>query len=74
MSEEYLVKTAKTIKEARGLVKEGFEYVCEMEDVEIFRKRKKRVQKRGGLLKWCGGRDLNPRRPTPEDLKSSPLS
>jgi len=23
---------------------------------------------------WCGGRDLNPRRPTPEDLKSSPLS
>jgi len=22
----------------------------------------------------CGGRDLNPRRPTPEDLKSSPLS
>ena len=23
---------------------------------------------------WCGGWDLNPRRPTPEDLKSSPLS
>jgi len=22
----------------------------------------------------CGGWDLNPRRPTPEDLKSSPLS
>jgi len=20
---------------------------------------------------WCGGRDLNPRRPTPEDLKSA---
>ena len=23
---------------------------------------------------WCGGWDLNPRRPEPEDLKSSPLS
>ena len=23
---------------------------------------------------WCGGWDLNPRRPAPEDLKSSPLS
>jgi hypothetical protein len=23
---------------------------------------------------WCGGWDLNPRRPSPEDLKSSPLS
>ena len=25
-------------------------------------------------ISWCGGWDLNPRRPTPEDLKSSPLS
>jgi len=23
---------------------------------------------------WCGGWDLNPRRPEPKDLKSSPLS
>jgi post-segregation antitoxin (ccd killing protein) len=23
---------------------------------------------------WCGGWDSNPRRPSPEDLKSSPLS
>ena len=26
------------------------------------------------LVNWCGGWDLNPRRPSPEDLKSSPLS
>jgi hypothetical protein len=32
--------------------------------------------KRGCFSKsgWCGGWDLNPRRPSPEDLKSSPLS
>ena len=26
-----------------------------------------------GWGKWCGGRDLNPRRPTPADLESAPL-
>ena len=26
------------------------------------------------ISKWCRGWDLNPRRPSPEDLKSSPLS
>jgi len=27
-----------------------------------------------GVNQRCGGWDLNPRRPTPEDLKSSPMS
>jgi len=31
---------AKTVKEACELVEAGFEYVCEMDDVKIFRKRK----------------------------------
>ena len=25
------------------------------------------------LIKWCGGWDLNPRRPSPADLKSAPF-
>jgi hypothetical protein len=33
-------KVAKTVKDACELVEAGFEYVCEMDDVKIFRKRK----------------------------------
>jgi hypothetical protein len=33
-------KVAKTVKEACQLVETGFEYVCEMDDVKIFRKLK----------------------------------
>jgi len=39
--DEYHVRTAKTIEEACNLVEAGFEYVTEMEDVKLFRKRKK---------------------------------
>lgn len=39
-SDDYHVKTAKTVKEACELVKVGFEYVTEMENCRIFRKRK----------------------------------
>ena len=38
--EEYISKVAKTINEARKLVESGFEYVCEIEDAKLFRKRK----------------------------------
>ncbi len=38
--DEYNVKVARTAKEAVKLIEQGFEYVCEMEDVKIFRKRK----------------------------------
>ena len=38
--EEYVCKIAKTVKEASQLVESGFEYVTEMDDVKIFRKRK----------------------------------
>jgi integrase len=37
---QYICKTAKTVEEARKLIEQGFEYVCEMEGVKIFRKRK----------------------------------
>ena len=39
-SDDYHVKTAKTVKEACELVKVWFEYVTEMDDYKIFRKRK----------------------------------
>jgi len=38
--EEYTSKVAKTINEARMLVEAGFEYVCDIEDIKLFRKRK----------------------------------
>jgi len=38
--EEYVSKVPSTIGEARQLVEAGFEYVCDVEDVKLFRKRK----------------------------------
>jgi hypothetical protein len=39
-SEEYICKVAKTIEEATELIEAGFEYVTEMDDVKLFKKRK----------------------------------
>lgn len=39
-SDEYHSATAKNVEEARKLIEEGFEYVCEMDDLQLFRKRK----------------------------------
>jgi integrase len=39
-SDEYTCRTAKTIKEATDLIEAGFEYVTEMEEIKLFRKRK----------------------------------
>ena len=38
--DEYHSATAKTVEEACKLVDTGFEYVCDFEDVKLFRKRK----------------------------------
>jgi hypothetical protein len=38
--DEFHVKVAKTLDEACELLKIGFEYVTDMENVKIFRKRK----------------------------------
>ncbi|MGB9683200.1 MAG: site-specific integrase, partial [bacterium] len=38
--DEYYSATARTVEEARKLIEEGFEYVCDMDGVKIFRKRK----------------------------------
>ena len=38
--DDYVSRVAKTIDETCQLIEAGFEYVCEMEDVKIFRKRK----------------------------------
>jgi len=38
--DHYYVKTASTVKEACEIVKAGFEYVTELDDVKIFRKRR----------------------------------
>lgn len=39
-SSEFHVATAKTVEEACRLIEVGFEYVCDMDGVKIFRKRK----------------------------------
>jgi len=39
-SDEYTVKVAKTLNEACQLIESGFEYVTEMDDAKIFKKRK----------------------------------
>jgi hypothetical protein len=38
--QEYVSKVAKTPKDACSLVEAGFEYVCDVDDAKIFRKRK----------------------------------
>lgn len=38
--DDYVSRVAKTIEEACQLIEAGFEYVCEMDDVKIFRRRK----------------------------------
>ncbi len=38
--DEYIVRVAKTVKEACQLIETGFEYVTEVEDAKLFRKRK----------------------------------
>jgi integrase len=38
--DNYVCRAAKTVEEAKALIEAGFEYVCEMEDFKLFRKRK----------------------------------
>ena len=38
--QEYVSKVAKNAKDACTLVEAGFEFVCEVDDAKIFRKRK----------------------------------
>jgi integrase len=37
---DYVCKTANTVKEASDLIEAGFEYVCDMENARLFRRRK----------------------------------
>jgi len=39
-SDEFTVRVARTLDEACGLVETGFDYVTDMEDGKIFRRRK----------------------------------
>jgi hypothetical protein len=39
-NDEYVCKTAKTIEEAAQLIEAGFEYVTEINNIKLFRKRK----------------------------------
>jgi hypothetical protein len=39
-SDDYHVKTAKTLEEACELAEAGFEYFTTIDDVQVFRKRK----------------------------------
>jgi hypothetical protein len=38
--DEYISKIAKNVKEACELVESGFEFVCDIEGIKVFRKRK----------------------------------
>jgi len=39
-TEEYHSAVAHNVEEARRLIEQGFEYVCEVDGVHVFRKRK----------------------------------
>jgi len=39
-SDEFHSATAKTVQEAQKLIEAGFEYVCEFDEIRVFRKRK----------------------------------
>ena len=39
-SDDYTCKAANNVKEAKGLIETGFEYICEYEDKRLFRKLK----------------------------------
>ncbi len=39
-NDDYVCKAAKTLTEASQLIEAGFEYVTEMKEVKLFRKRK----------------------------------
>jgi hypothetical protein len=38
--DEYICKTAKGVDDAKALIESGFEYVTDIGDVKLFRKRK----------------------------------
>jgi integrase len=38
--DEYHSAVARTVEEARRLIEEGYEYVCDIDNVKLFRKRK----------------------------------
>ena len=46
---------AKTVKEACQLVEAGFGYVCEMDDVKIFRNVNSGLKSEGVFIKKCEG-------------------
>ncbi len=39
-NDQFVCKVAKTVQEASVLIECGFEYVCSMDDIKLFRKRK----------------------------------
>ena len=39
-SDEFHSATAKTVQDAQKLIEAGFEYVCEFDEIRVFRKRK----------------------------------
>jgi hypothetical protein len=39
-SDDYHSAVANTVEEARKLLEQGFEYVCQKDDIMLFRKRK----------------------------------
>ena len=38
--DEYVCRVAKTVEQAAELIEAGFEYVCEIDGVKLFRKRR----------------------------------
>jgi len=38
--DDFACRTAKTLEETKELIEDGFEYITEMEDIKLFRKRK----------------------------------
>ena len=45
--EEYICRAAETVEEAKELIEAGFEYVCDINNIKLFRKRKILVDLKG---------------------------
>jgi integrase len=59
-SDAYHSATAKTVQEAQKLIETGFEYVCNFDNVKVFRKHKQTLFKQGHRLSWWGRWEMPP--------------
>ena len=58
--DDYVCKATSNVKEASELIESGYEYVCEMDNLKLFKKRKQDFSKVYGFMPKSWGWELNP--------------